>query len=31
LLGAFFSAEGPPSKNTFCRMICKQIRHEDIC
>jgi hypothetical protein len=31
LLGAFFSAEGPLSKNTFGRTICKQIRHEDIC
>jgi hypothetical protein len=24
LLGAFFCAEGPLSKNTFGRMICKQ-------
>jgi hypothetical protein len=31
VLGAFFSAEGPLSKNTFGKMICKQIRHEDIC
>jgi hypothetical protein len=30
VLGAFFSAEGPPSKNTFGRTICKQVRHEDI-
>jgi hypothetical protein len=30
-LGAFFSAEGPLSKNTFDKMICKQTRHEDIC
>jgi hypothetical protein len=31
VLGAFFSAEGPLSKNTFGKTICKQIRHEDIC
>jgi hypothetical protein len=31
LLGAFFFAEGPPSKNTFGRVICKQTQHEDIC
>jgi hypothetical protein len=31
VLGAFFSAEGPLSKNTFGRAICKQARHEDIC
>jgi hypothetical protein len=31
LLGAFFSADGPLSKNTFSKTICKQIRHEDIC
>jgi hypothetical protein len=30
LLGAFFSAEGPLSKNTFGKMICKHIRHEVI-
>jgi hypothetical protein len=30
VLGAFFSAEGPLSKNTFGRTTCNQI-HEDIC
>jgi hypothetical protein len=30
LLGAFFSAEGPLSKNTFVKMICKQAQHEGI-
>jgi hypothetical protein len=30
LLGAFFFAEGPPSKNTFGRVICKQTQHEGI-
>jgi hypothetical protein len=31
LLGAFFFAEGPLSKNTFGRTICKQTKHEGIC
>jgi hypothetical protein len=30
VLGAFF-AEGPLSKNTFGRTICKQTQHEGIC
>jgi hypothetical protein len=30
LLGAFFSAEGALSKNTFDKMICKQSQYEDI-
>jgi hypothetical protein len=30
MLGAFFFAEGPPSKNTFGRVICKQTQHEGI-
>jgi hypothetical protein len=29
LLGAFFSAKGPLSKNTFEKIICKQAPHED--
>jgi hypothetical protein len=28
LLVVFFFAEGPPSKNTFDRVICKQTQHE---
>jgi hypothetical protein len=28
VLGVFFFAEGPPSKNTFGRVICKQTQHE---
>jgi hypothetical protein len=28
LLGPFFLAEGPPSKNTFGRVICKQTQCE---
>jgi hypothetical protein len=31
LLGVFFFAEGPPSKNTFGRVICKQTQHEGMC
>jgi hypothetical protein len=31
VLGAFFFAEGPLSKNTFGRVICKQTQHEGIC
>jgi hypothetical protein len=30
MLVAFFFAEGPPSKNTFGRVICKQTQHEGI-
>jgi hypothetical protein len=30
MLGAFFLTEGPPSKNTFGRVICKQTQHESI-
>jgi hypothetical protein len=30
LLGAFFFAEGTPSKNTFGRTACKQTQHEGI-
>jgi hypothetical protein len=29
-LGVFFLAEGPPSKNTFGRVICKQTQHEGV-
>jgi hypothetical protein len=31
LLGAFFSAEGPLSKNTFSKAICKQAQYEGLC
>jgi hypothetical protein len=31
LLGAFFSVEGPLSKNTIGSTICNRTRHEDIC
>jgi hypothetical protein len=31
VLGAFFFVEGPLSKNTFDRTICKQTQHEGIC
>jgi hypothetical protein len=31
VLGAFFSAEGPLSKNTFGKMTCEQAWHEDVC
>jgi hypothetical protein len=30
VLGAFFLAKGPLSKNTFGRVICKQTQHEGI-
>jgi hypothetical protein len=30
LLGVFFSAEGPLGKNTFGKIVQRQVRHEDI-